>query len=127
MIRLRSVILALFILTAFIQCKKTKLKDNWSTLEGNWYWRRGWGDGGTKELKLVLKKGGTYKLFRNKDKIDHGRLHFMDDHMKFISDKLFNAGDPFLDTKAMVYISNDSINVTKTDCKDCAFSTFVKE
>ena len=114
---------ALFLFTT---CKKTSLKDNWSVLKGTWHWSRGWGDGGTKELKLELKSGGYYKLFRNKQKIDHGRLHFMDDHMKFISDKLFNNGDPFLDTKAIVFQSNDSINITKADCKDCAFTTFIK-
>lgn len=111
----------------FTTCKKTKLKDNWSLLEGTWYWSRGWGDGGTKELKLVLKRNGTYKLFRNKDKLDNGRVHFKNDYMKFMSDKLFNNKEPFLDTKAIVFQSNDSINITKAECKDCAFSTFRKE
>lgn len=117
-------ILALFLFTT---CKKTKLKKEYAPLEGDWRWSRGWGDGGTKELKLDLKERGKYKLFRNKDKIDHGRLLKTDGYLKFISEKLFNNKELMLDSKMIVYFSNDSINITKTDCADCAFSTFRKE
>ena len=115
------------ILVLFTTCKKTQLKNDWSVLKGTWYWSRGWGDGGTKELKLELKKPGTYKLFRNKQKIEYGRLNFTNNYMKFISDKLFNNKELMLDDKQIVFMSNDSINVTRVECKDCAFSTFRKE
>ncbi len=117
-------ILALFLFTT---CKKTKLKKEYASLEGTWRWSRGWGDGGTKELKLDLKERGKYKLFRNKDKIDHGRILKTDGYLKFISEKLFNNKDLMLDNKMIVYFSNDSVNITKTDCTDCAFSTFRKD
>ena len=117
----------ILILVLFTTCKKTKLKDNWSVLEGTWYWSRGWGDGGNKDLKLDLKERGVYKLFLKKKKIDHGRLHYTNNYIKFISDKLFFNKELMLDTKMIVFQSNDSINVTKTDCADCAFTTFRKD
>jgi hypothetical protein len=115
-----------FILLLFTTCKKTKLKGEFAMLEGEWLWSRGWGDGGTHELKLNLRKRGHYDLYRNKMKIEHGRLVKKDGYIKFISEKLFNNKDLMLDTKMVVFMSSDSINITKTDCADCAFSTFVK-
>jgi hypothetical protein len=112
---------------AFTTCKKTKLKGDYDNLAGTWHWSRGWGDGGTKELKLDLKERGKYKLFRNKDKIDHGRLLKENGYLKFISEKIFNNKGLMLDTKQIVFISNDTINITKTDCADCAFTTFKKD
>ena len=50
-----------------------------------------------------------FKLFRNKDKIDHGRLLKTDGYLKFISEKLFNNKDLMLDNKMIVYFSKDSI------------------
>lgn len=116
-----------FIPLLFTTCNKAKLKGDWVVLEGRWHWYRGWGDGGTTELKLDLKERGRYKLFRNKNKIEYGRLVKKDGYVKFVSEKLFNNKDLMLDTKQIVFMSNDSINITKTDCTDCAFSTFRKE
>ena len=115
------------LLILFATCKKAKLRGEFEPLKGTWHWNRGWGDGGTKELKLDLKERGRYKLFRNKDKIEYGRLVKKDGYVKFISEKLFNNKDLMLDTKMIVYISNDTINITKTDCSDCAFTTFKKD
>ena len=123
----RLFIYLLFTIALFTACKKTQLKNDWSVLKGTWHWSRGWGDGGTLELKLELKKSGTYKLFRNKQKIEYGRVHFTNNYMKFISDKLFNNKELMLDDKQIVFMSNDSINITRVECKDCAFSTFIKE
>lgn len=116
----------LFILLSFTTCKKAKLKGEYAVLEGRWHWSRGWGDGATVELKLDLKQRGHYNLYRNKDKIEYGRLVKKDGYVKFISEKLFNNKELMLDTKQIVFMSNDSINITKTDCADCAFSTFIK-
>lgn len=116
-----------FIPLFFTTCNKAKLKGDWAVLEGRWHWYRGWGDGGTTELKLDLKERGRYKLFRNKNKIEYGRLVKKDGYVKFVSEKLFNNKDLMLDTKQIVFMSSDSINITKTDCTDCAFSTFRKE
>ena len=116
-----------FVTLLFTTCNKAKLKGEWAVLEGRWYWYRGWGDGGTKELKLDLKERGRYKLFRNKDKIEYGRLVKKDGYVKFVSEKLFNNKDLLLDTKMITYIGDDSIHITKTDCADCALSTFRKE
>lgn len=118
------VVITLFALAA---CKKEKLKGEYSVLEGKWHWSRGWGDGGTFELKLDLKERGRYNLFRNKNKIEYGRLEKKNGYITFISEKLFNNKDLLLNTKQIVFMSNDSINVTKYDCKDCALSTFVKD
>lgn len=123
----RLFIYLLFTIVLFTTCKKTQLKNDWSVLKGTWHWSRGWGDGGTFELKLELKKPGTYKLFRNKQKIEYGRVHFTNNYMKFISDKLFNNKELMLDDKQIVFMSNDSINITRVECKDCAFSTFRKD
>lgn len=114
------------VLISFPACKKTRLKGEYALLQGEWLWSRGWGDGGTHELKLDLKRRGHYDLYRNKMKIDHGRLLKKDGYLKFVSEKLFNNKDLMLDTKMIVFMSNDSINITKTDCADCAFSTFRK-
>src|SRR4051812_46189349 len=122
----RHFLYLILILFSFSTCRKTKLKKEYAVLEGEWLWYRGWGDGGTHELKLDLKKRGHYDLYRNKMKIEHGRLHKTGGYIKFISEKLFNNKDLLLDTKQIVFMSNDSINITKTDCADCAFSTFVK-
>jgi hypothetical protein len=116
----------IIVLISFTACKKVKLKGEYSVLAGEWLWSRGWGDGGTHELKLDLRKRGHYDLYRNKMKIEHGRLVKKDNLVKFISEKLFNNKELMLDTKMIVFMSNDSINITKTDCADCAFSTFVK-
>ena len=117
----------ILVLISFTTCKRATLKGEFAVLEGRWYWSRGWGDGGTTELKLDLKERGHYNLYRNKIKIEHGRLVKKDGYVKFISEKLFNNKDLLLDTKQIVFMSNDSINITKTDCSDCAFSTFRKE
>jgi len=113
---------ALFLCT----CKKTKLRGEYSVLEGSWHWIRGWGDGGTHELKLDLKERGRFKLYRNKKKIEYGRLVKTDGYIKFISENLINNKELMLDQKMIVFMSNDSINITRTDCYDCAFSTFSK-
>ena len=125
--KLKPFLYLLLILFTFTTCNKAKLKGEWAVLEGRWHWYRGWGDGGTTELKLDLKERGRYKLYRNKDKIEYGRLVKKDGYVKFISEKLFNNKDLMLDTKMIVYIGNDSIHITKTDCTDCALSTFRKE
>ena len=122
----RHYLYLILILFSFTTCKKAKLKNEYEVLKGEWLWYRGWGDGGTTQLKLDLKKRGHYDLFRDKDKIEHGRLVKKDGYVKFISEKLFNNKDLMLDTKMIVFMSNDSINITKTDCADCAFSTFRK-
>lgn len=122
----RHYIYLILILLSFTTCKKVKLKNEYEVLKGEWRWYRGWGDGGTSELKLELKKRGHYDLYRNTDKIEHGRLVKKDGRVKFISEKIFNNKDLMLNTKMIVFMSNDSINITKTDCADCAFSTFRK-
>lgn len=125
--RFFAYVIFVFALVLFTTCKKAKLRGEFEPLKGTWHWSRGWGDGGTKELKLDLKERGRYKLFRNKDKIEYGRLVKKDGYIKFISEKLFNNKDLLLDKKMIVHISNDTINITKTDCTDCAFTTFKKD
>lgn len=113
-------------LISFSNCNKAKLRGEYAVLEGSWNWYRGWGDGGSHELKLDLKERGRFKLFRGKKKIEYGRLVKKDGYVKFISENLVNNKELILDQKMIVFMSNDSINITKTDCADCAFSTFSK-
>ncbi len=117
----------ILVLVSFTTCKKTKLKGEFTSLIGTWHWSRGWGDDGSTHLKLELKEWGHYKLYRDKDKIEHGRVFKKDGYLKFIAEMIFNNKNLTLDTKQIVYISNDTINITKTDCHDCAFTTFRKD
>src|ERR1044071_8147423 len=93
----------------FFTCKKTKLRGEYAVLEGKWHWIRGWGDGGTHELKLDLKERGRFKLYRNKKKIEYGHLLKTDGYIKFISENLINNKELMLDQKMIVFMSNDSI------------------
>ena len=116
------------IIFSFSGCRKAKLRGEYAPLEGEWHWSRGWGDGGNRELKLDLKERGKYKLFRNKKKIEFGRIVRTGTHLKFVSGNInpLTNKNEMLDQKMIVFFSGDSINITRTDCADCAFSTFRK-
>jgi hypothetical protein len=124
--KLKAFTYVIMVLVLFTTCKKTKLRGEFSELPGTYYWNRGWGDGGTHDLKLDLKERGKYKLFRGKLKIEHGRLLKADGYLKFISEKLINNKNLMLDNKQIVFLGNDTINITRKDCENCAFSTFKK-
>jgi hypothetical protein len=111
-----------------VHCRKAKLRGEYSVLEGEWHWSRGWGDGGTHELKLDLKERGRYKLFRGNKKVEFGKLIKTDTYLKFVSGNInpLTNKNQMLDDKMIVFFSNDSINITRTDCADCAFSTYRK-
>jgi hypothetical protein len=119
--------LGALLIFSFIYCKKVKLRKEYAVLEGSWHWYRGWGDGGAHELELDLKERGRFKLFRGKKKIEYGRLVKKDGYVKFVSENLIYNKQLMLDQKMIVFMSNDSINITRTDCADCAFSTFRKD
>jgi hypothetical protein len=116
------------LILSFSECRKAKLRGEYSVLEGEWIWSRGWGDAGTRELKLDLKERGKYKLFRGKKKIEFGKIIKTDTYLKFVSGNInpLTNKNQMLDNKMITFFSNDSINITRTDCADCAFSTFRK-
>lgn len=123
-------ILVLFSSLLTGSCKKEKLDGDYSYLVGTWTWIGGWSDGGSEDYKLELLEKGKYKLYKNNEKVESGRLVKDGDNLKFLSNNYIKKlGRNYLflhKRKIFKFPNSNTITIKAEVCCDFPSSTFVK-
>lgn len=123
--RSHQFIILCFLLFALASCKKTKLEGDYLLLVGTWTWTSGIDDNGNKQLRIVFKEKGNYKLIDNNKTLDRGRLVYTNGYLKLISDKLFEKNT--YDGRSISKFNTDTLIITKVGMTDQPVSIYIKK
>lgn len=125
---MKSYVSILLIFSAFslTNCKKTKLKNDYAPLVGEWRWIGG-DDGLNASYFLDLKERGVYKLNKNNKQIESGQLLNTHGYLKFYSNRIFKNKNIFLHGRSIFKFKNDTMMVQIPGVVDGSISIFIKK
>ena len=123
-------LLILFTLLFFLNaCEKDRLEGEFAVIDGTWKSTTTTEGCGiivgtpiNPNLKLVLIESGRYKLYRDNDKIEHGRTQIINGNITFTCTKKNSE----LNRKILRYFNADTLGIDLNNCGDDFAFRFVR-